>query len=481
MHTAGNFRNPVGAVLVAGGIALLSSCATTSPHPQQFRTFFLPPARAAASEATAADAIPEAPPLRTTPFYTSELPGLTTSFPNLPLPTDTDFLIKTADDRFAAGKRAVQEGRLADARREFNRSIETLLGAAENLPDRARVEQRLEQLVDAIYRYDVDQSSPGDTDAQVAFDKSPLDDILEMTFPVDPNLRNKVSEQIQATASQLPLEENDAVISYINFFSSERGKKILTAGLRRAGRYKPMIERILAQEGVPQELIFVAQAESGFLPRAVSNKLCVGLWQFAKFRGNEYGLNQSPATDDRMDPEKATRAAAHHLHDLYTHFGDWNLALAAYNCGPNCVDHAVARTGYADFWSLRRLNVLPKETSNYVPVILAMTIMSKNAQYYGVDNLELDRPLEYDTLELGSPTHLALVADAMDRPLSELRELNPALLKLVGPTGFAVRIPKGTLEATQSALAVIPADRRSSWRIHRVEEGDTVATLAKRF
>ena len=115
------------------------------------------------------------------------------------------------------------------------------------------------------------------------------------------------------------------------------------------------------------------------------------MWQFAKFRGKEYGLNcKPPTTDDRMDPEKATRAAARHLHDLYKHFGDWYLAMAAYDCGPGCVDHAVMRTGYADFWTLRRLNVLPKETANYVPVILAMTIMAKNAKDYGLDHLDLE-------------------------------------------------------------------------------------------
>jgi membrane-bound lytic murein transglycosylase D len=242
-----------------------------------------------------------------------------------------------------------------------------------------------------------------------------------------------------------------------------------------------MIERVLAAEGVPQELIFLAQAESGFQPRAKSNKQCVGLWQFAKFRGKEYGLQQTLATDDRMDPEKATRAAARHLHDLYSHFGDWYLAMAAYNCGPGCVDRAVARTGFADFWELRRLNVLPKETSNYVPVILAMTIMSKNAKDYGLDGLMPEPPVESDTLELQSPTHLGLVADAVERPVSLLRELNPALLKLVAPAGYSLHVPKGGMDAVESAFALVPASQRASWRVHRMENGDTLASLAKRY
>jgi membrane-bound lytic murein transglycosylase D len=475
MRTAGYSSIPAG-MMVAAGTLLLAGCMTAT-RPQQFRTFLLPPATALAAPE---EPVPEPP--RLNALYANELPLLTLAVPDVPRPTDTDFLLKKANDSFAAGKLAIQAGNADEARRQFNLAIEALLAAPENLPDRTRLERRLEELTEAIYRMDVNQFSADAPDDQVSYDKSPLDGVLEMTFPVDPSLRNKIREQIQATASQLPLEESDAVIGAINFFSTERGKKIVAAGIRRSGRYKTMIERILAEEGLPQELIFVAQAESGFLPRAVSNKACVGLWQFAKFRGNEYGLNQTPSTDDRMDPEKATRAAARHLHDLYTHFGDWYLALAAYDCGPGCVDHAVARTGYADFWALRRLNVFPsKETSNYVPVILAMTIMAKNAKDYGLDHLELEPALEFDTVELQTPTHIALVADAVDRPLSELRELNPALIRAVAPAGYSMHVPKGTLPVLESAFAVIPANRRDSWRVHRVQPGDTLAGLAKRY
>jgi membrane-bound lytic murein transglycosylase D len=190
---------------------------------------------------------------------------------------------------------------------------------------------------------------------------------------------------------------------------------------------------------------------------------------------------QGPGTDDRLDPEKATRAAAHHLHDLYALFGDWYLAMAAYNCGPGCVERAVERTGYADFWELRRLNVLPKETANYVPLILALTIMSKNPKDYDLDNLEFDRPIEYETMDLDTPTGLALVADAADRPVSEIQDLNPALLKLTAPAGYQLRVPKGTLRAIMMAFDLVPADHRVDWRIHRVAAGETLADIAHRF
>ncbi len=413
--------------------------------------------------------------------YANEAPDFGSSLPVIPRVTDTDFILRRAEDRFAAGKKAIQDGRTADARNEFDKAIEILLNAPEDTAERPRLEKRLQEMIDAIYRYDAGELGASEPAAEAASDGRPIDELLELTFPVDPSLRNKVHEQIQATVSQLPLEESDAVVSYINYFSSPRGKKVLEAGLRRSGRYKPMIQRILAEEGLPQELIFLAQAESGFVPRAVSNKLCVGLWQFIKYRGEEYGLNVSAAVDERMDPEKATRAAARHLHDLYSHLGDWYLAMAAYDCGPGCVDRAVARTGYADFWTLRRLNVLPKETANYVPVILAMIIVSKNAKDYGLEDVDPDPPVGYDTVELESPTSLALAAAAVDRPIAELKELNPALLKNTAPGGYQLRVPSGTLDQLEQAFAAIPPNQRNSWRLHRVESGDTAAMLAKRY
>ena len=465
---------------IAAGAVFLTGCAASAPS-QRFRTFFLPPSPAPASPAAA---IPE-PPALMTGLYANEAPSLGNSFPHIPRPTDGAFLIKRAEDRYAAGKRAIQEGRLEDARREFNRAIELLMAAPDDIPERSRVEQRLEEMADAIYRYDIGDLGAGqasDLDAeQPKYDKRPIDEILELTFPVDPTLRNKVKEQVQATQSQLPLQESDAVLSFINFFSSPRGKKILEAGLQRSGRYKAMIERVLAEEGLPRELIFLAQAESGFQPHAISNKLCVGLWQFAKFRGKEYGLDVSPGFDLRMDPELATRAAARHLHDLYAHLGDWYLAMAAYDCGPQCIDRAVQRTGYADFWTLRRLGVLPQETANYVPAILAMIIVSKNAADYGLEELPPDPPLQFDSVEIQAPTSLALAAAAVDSPVSELRDLNPALLKAIAPSGYRLHVPKGTLDRLEEAFAIIPANMRASWRVQRLESGDTFASLARRY
>src|SRR5258708_35275274 len=192
------------------------------------------------------------------------------TLPAIDWPTEADSRMIRADQRFESGKKLLQAGDTAGARREFDRAIDVLLNAPENLSNRQKLERRLEQLVDTIYRYDLEGLGSGAKQDVVVYDKSPKDDILQRTFPTDPNLKPKVSEEVQATLSQLPLDLNDTILSYVHYFSTDRGHRTLTAGLRRAGRYKPLIQRILDEEGVPQELIYLAQAESGFLPRAVS-------------------------------------------------------------------------------------------------------------------------------------------------------------------------------------------------------------------
>jgi membrane-bound lytic murein transglycosylase D len=192
-------------------------------------------------------------------------------------------------------------------------------------------------------------------------------------------------------------------------------------------------------------------------------------------------LNQTPYADDRLDPEKATRSAARHLRDLYKEFGDWYLAIAGYNCGPGAVEKAVERTGYADYWELRNRNVIPKETSNYVPIILAMTIMMKNAKDYDLENIDLDPALEYDSTTFSSAMNIALIADLAERPVSDLRDLNPALLGNVAPSGFEVHIPKGSRDTIMAELQNVPESKRASWRAHRLTQGETLASVAHQF
>ncbi len=396
-------------------------------------------------------------------------------------PTSSDLVIQQAERKFQQGRALYAVKDIDRARIEFDAAIDLMLQASDNPSDRPLYEAKMDDMVDSIHRLDLaglGAAAPSSDKPQ--YEKVPLEDILQMTFPVDPKLKHKVQGELTATASQLPLIMNDTVLGYINYFSG-RGHNTIVAGLQRAGKYRAMIQRILAEEGVPQELIHLAQAESGFLPRALSNKAAAGMWQFVKFRGQEYGLSQTAYTDDRLDPEKATRAAARHLRDLYKEFGNWYLAIAAYNCGPGNIEKAVERTGYADFWELRARHAIPTETTNYVPIILAMTIMTKNAAEYGLTEVVPEASLEYDTVNVTAPTHLALIGDLTDTPVSQLTAMNPALLRNIAPEGYSLRVPKGAGENLLVALDRVPAMQRASWRIHRVEAGDTLASIAHRY
>src|ERR1039458_8860122 len=453
-----------------------SGCGYTQQS--KFQMSFLPPAPRNAS----AVELPEPPPVQHNLYLGADIPAIILANPQiLQRRTQGETTMQAAQRRFQAGKRYYQAGDAANARLEFDRAIDLMLEASDQgLIDRQQYERQLDEMGDSIHRYDLaDLGASAEVD-QGKFEKAPLEDILQMTFPVDPKLKDKVREQVAATTSQLPLSVNDAVLGYINYFSN-RGHRTLLNGLQRSGRYRPMIQRILDEEGIPQEIIHLAQAESGFIPRAVSSKAAGGMWQFLRWRGNEYGLKQTAYTDDRMDPEKATRAAAHHLRDLYHEFGDWYLALAAYNCGPVNVEKAVERTGYANFWELRSRGVLPAETTNYVPIILAMTIMEKNAAEYGIQDFQLDPPLQYDTVETTAATSLTLVADILDVPFAELAALNPASLRGMIPADFPLRVPKGSGNPLVAALQLIPANHLDAWRMHRVLGSETLATIGKRY
>ena len=458
-----------------GLLALLGGSLGCAPS-QSFRTSFLPPAAPGAHSFYAPD-----PPALDAPVEITDSPRFISPLPPVSIGSRADVLIREAEWHFQAGRAHYQAGDARAARREFDRAIDVLLSAPEDAALRVPVDKKLEDLVDAIHRLDLAGLGAGDVAEVPGFEKPPLEDVEPLTFPVDPALKNKVAEELRATASQLPLQITDPVLAYINFFSTGRGRRILTYGLQRSGRYKALIRRVLDEEGVPQELIYLAQAESGFQPRAVSRKKATGMWQFMQARGREYGLQQSPYFDDRLDPEKATRAAARHLRDLYHHFGDWYLAMAAYDCGPGNVDRGIERTGYADFWELRSRNVLPKETVNYVPAILAMTIVVKNAKEYGLDGIDGDPPLEYETVEITAPTHLQLAADLAECPLSQLHDLNPALLKNVAPAGTHLRVPKGTGATLAAVLETVPPEKRTAWRVHRVARGENLGVIAQRY
>src|SRR5277367_2674738 len=395
-------------------------------------------------------------------------------------------LIASVEREYQQGQDNYQAGHLEAAKQNFDSAFNQLLGSGIDLHSDARLEQELDRLLDGINDLELAALQQGDGFAEQKSEPAPIDEANELNPTADANVKAKAEAEIKSTHSDLPLVMTDQVAGFINYFST-RGRGTLERALVRGGRYQEMIRRVLKEEGVPQELIYLAQAESGFQPLALSRVGARGMWQFMGSRAKGYGLERNWWVDDRQDPEKSTRAAAHHLKDLYNQFGDWYLAMAAYNSGPGTVQSAVKRTGYADFWELYRRNVLPKETRNYVPIIVAVTIMAKNPAQYGLDSIVKDKPVPYDSVKIDYPIDLRLVAECVDATAEDLSDLNPSLLRMTTPKfteknqTFDLHLPSGTADKFQMTVASIPTDMRVSWRYHKVQAGETLATVARTY
>jgi len=399
-----------------------------------------------------------------------------------PKPDPVAEVIGKAETEFQAGLDQYNAGQKDQAKEHFDRAFNLLMGSPSDIRSDLRFQHEFDRVLESINKLESAAVQQSETAPEQKSEPAPIDEANEVTnYPVDPDLKAQAAAEIKATHSDLPLMMTDQVAGYINYFSS-RGHGTLERALTRSGRYREMIERILKEEGVPQDLIYLAQAESGFHPYAVSRAGARGIWQFMGSRARAYDLHHDSWVDDRQDPEKSTRAAARHLKDLYNQFGDWYLAMAAYNSGPGTVQSAVKRTGYADFWELYRRNVLPKETRNYVPIIVAVTIMAKNPGQYGLDTITPDQEIAYDTVKISYPVDLRLVAECVGASPGELQELNPSLLRMTTPKGhFELHIPAGTAEKYRAAITAIPPDMRLWWRYHTVEPGDTLMSVARSY
>ena len=459
-------------LLNAGLIALVTAsvgCQTAR------RPVVLLPAKQANAPAPAAAAKPQPqPPAETKPAATPA-----PIEPKADAETVADLVAKV-EKEYQAGRDNYKAGHTEAAQANFDRAFDLLLKSSLDIRSNERLQQEFDHLVAGVDELEHAAAPQAEVAAEQKSEPAPIDETNEITVPVDPNIKAKAAAEVKATPSDLPLMLTDPVASYITYFST-RGRGTLEHALSRSGRYQEMIQRVLKEEGVPQDLIFLAQAESGFHPLAVSRAGARGIWQFMGSRAKGYGLEKDFWADDRQDPEKSTRAAARHLKDLYAQFGDWYLAMAAYNSGPGTVQSAVKRTGYADFWELYRRNVLPKETRNYVPIIVAMTIMNKNPAQYGLDKVSLEKPVSFDTLKINYAVDLRLVAGCVDASPADLLDMNPSLLRFSTPKDhpFELHLPVGTTEMYRTAIAPIPADMRVWWRYHTTIPGDTLVSVAR--
>lgn len=399
-----------------------------------------------------------------------------------PIPEGKEYLARKVQEKFASGEQNFKAGHLEAARKDFDDAVDWMLESGYD-PDADPILSGLfHHVVDSVYAYELQAFRRGEGFNEAPAVPAAIDEVAAVTFPADPRLKERAEEAARNVSHDLPLTVNDEVLSFLNFFQTPRGRAIVETGLSRSGRYREMISRVLREEGLPQDLIYLAQAESAFQPLALSRAGARGIWQFVAYRGQQYGLHHTWWIDERQDPEKATRAAAQHLRDLYGLFGDWYLAMAAYNCGPGNVQKGIERTGYADFWELYKRNVLPRETKNYVPIIIALTLIAKDAAHYNIQ-ADPEAPVPTDIVRPGRPIDLRLVAETIDVDVETLRSLNPSLLRMATPDdpSFELRLPQGTGEKFTAEIAAIPPDKWISWRRHRVEPGETLASIAKKY
>lgn len=390
-------------------------------------------------------------------------------------------LLKRAEDSYQSGVNNYNSNRLDAARMDFDFAVDLMLSSDMDLKNDPVLADEFDHLLSAINSLEMVALQQGNGFSPKV-EPAPLDEaIKDVTFPSNPALVEKVEAEVKTTKSDLPLVVNDYVAGFISYFSnSPAGHAHLKRSLERAGKYKDMILKILRDNNVPEDLIYQAVAESGFQPQALNRSSGAGgMWQFMPFAG-AYGLQRNGYFDERFDPEKSTVAYAHYIKYLYNQFGDWYLAMAAYDWGPGRVQHVVSRTGYADYWELYRHGGLPAETKAYVPGILAAIIMAKNPQQYGLTDLVPDAPVLSDKVTTSYAIGLPLVADLTNSSVQEIVALNPALLRLSTPPdlSYDLHLPPGTRQVFLDRLKDIPESNRASWRFHVVKAGETLEGIA---
>ena len=392
----------------------------------------------------------------------------------------TQQLIAQAERSYTSGVTNYRAGRLEAARADFDFAVDLLLTSGTDLKADPQLSDEFDRLLSQVNTLEMAALKQGNGFSPPV-EETPLEATEDLTFAPNPELAARLKTELNVT-SDLPLVINDQVAGYIGAFSTSNAFRAhMAASLQRVGKYRGLIQDVLRQEGVPQDLIYLAVAESGFQPQAINPRSGAGgMWQFMTYTAPEYGLTRNGYFDYRFDPEKSTRAYARLIKNYYRMFGDWYLAMAAYDWGPGNIQRAVQHTGYADFWELHRRASMPAETRDYVPKILAAIIMAKNPERYGLDKLTPSPPVIYDTVSTDYSIDLQLVADITEVSVGEIVALNPSLLRLLTPneTSFDLHLPPGTRQVYLDRLKEVPADHRASWRFHVVRQGETLDSVA---
>lgn len=277
----------------------------------------------------------------------------------------------------------------------------------------------------------------------------------------------------------LPVVMNDRVKKSVIYFQTV-ANEAFTKWLGRSTRFAPLFKEIINQYGLPEDLIYLSLVESGYNPNAYSWARAMGLWQFIASTGRLYGLQRDWWIDERKDPIKATHAACRFLKDLYKQFGSWELAMAAYNGGPGRVKSTIQKQNTIDFWKMN----LKRQTMDYVPLIYAATIIAKEPEKYGFNNIVYEEPFRWDEVTIDRCLDLKVVAREIGCTFEELKELNPELLRNYTPPNvknYKLRVPVGKKQKFLAAYESMPSPKETSWVRHKIKKGETVSTIASRY
>jgi membrane-bound lytic murein transglycosylase D len=407
--------------------------------------------------------------------------------PQIP-PTDpVTLLIEKSQQHFLAGERELRVGHLEQARHEFDRAVEVLLESPYGARTEPRLREHFDRLVDRINAHEVTALAQGDGFVEKKSEPASIDELLKIaTFPkpaADPATEKAVKDDLAATEHDIPIPQNDRVLAYVELFQG-RLRDYIQESLTRGTKYLPMIQGVFKEAGLPLDLAYIPVIESGFKTNALSKASAKGPWQFMRATASEQGLKTDWYIDERSDPEKATIAAAKYLKVLHNLFdGDWHIVLAAYNGGLGRLQRAMKRSGQDDFWALSHSSrYLPRETREYVPLILAAIIVAKNPSQYGFD-ITAEEPITYDTVTVPKAIDLRRAAEWTGRSIDEIQALNPELRRWTTPlkSQYELKVPMGTAEKFTTRLASAGPDELVALTWYTVKKGESLATIARKL
>jgi peptidoglycan lytic transglycosylase D len=414
-----------------------------------------------------------------------------TPLPAPPRPTvdPVATLIATSQRHFDNGERELKAGHLDKARESFDLAVEVLLESPYGARTEARMREHFDRLIDRVNAYEVTALSQGDGFTEKNYEAAPIDEILKnaTTFSApaaDAATKAAVKADFALNPHDIPIPEHAKVLSYVEVMQG-RMREYIQESLARGAKYMPMIQAVFRAEGLPLDLAYIPIIESSFKTNALSKASAKGPWQFMKPTAKDHDLKIDWFIDERSDPEKATVAAAKYLKTLSKMFnGDWNLVLAAYNGGPGRVSRAMKRSGIDDFWTLSSTSkYLPRETREYVPLIMAAMIVGRNPLQYGFEVVTAE-PMAYDKVTLPRAIDLRRVAEWAGTSVDEIQSLNPELRRWTTPVkypNYEVKVPTGTADRLNAKLAeASPADF-SALNWYTAKKGESLLTVARRF